>query len=324
MSYQDPRHNMQVVVRRTGLSPHVIRVWEKRYGAVEPGRTDTNRRLYSDADIDRLRLLGAATRLGHAIGTIAGLSIPELEALQKDAASDSLALGTSSLPEENASLARLSAAAREAIQHFDDSGLAETLRAANAELARPLLMDSFLLPLLDWLGRCWQSGKLRVAHEHFASVIIRDFLITIRGNYAEQESAPVMVVATPSGQHHELGALIVADTASSAGWHVVYMGAALPAEDVGLIARETGAAAVALSIVYPPDDPALARELRELARSYLPAGVSLLVGGMGAAAYGDVIDDIGAHRIQSMAELRTLLDTLRQGHARRVQAAARP
>lgn len=323
MSYNDPRHNMQVVVRRTGLSPHVIRVWEKRYGAVEPGRTGTNRRLYSDADIDRLRLLGAATRLGHSIGTIAGLSIPELEALQKDAALDSIALAEVQ-PQEDAPLSRLSVAARDAIQHFDDRGLAETLRAANAELARPVLMDSFLLPLLEWLGRCWQSGKLRVAHEHFASVIIRDFLITIRGNYAEQESAPVIVVATPTGQHHELGALIVADTASSAGWHVVYMGAALPAEDVGLIAREKGAVAVALSIVYPPDDPALAQELRELARSYLPAGVSLLVGGMGATAYGDVIDDIGAHRIQSMAELRTLLDTLRQGHARGVQAATRP
>ena len=59
----------------TGLSPHLIRIWEKRYSAVAPERTDTNRRLYSDAEIERLNLLRLATRAGHSIGNIAKLPL---------------------------------------------------------------------------------------------------------------------------------------------------------------------------------------------------------------------------------------------------------
>ena len=78
MSY---KHSIQVVSRLSGLSPHVIRVWEKRYGAVTPVRTGTNRRLYSEEEIQRLRLLSRATAAGHRIGVIAHLGIRDLERL---------------------------------------------------------------------------------------------------------------------------------------------------------------------------------------------------------------------------------------------------
>ena len=64
-------YTMKVVARRTGLSPHVIRMWEKRYGVVAPARTDTRRRLYTEADITRLGLLRQATLLGYTISRIA-------------------------------------------------------------------------------------------------------------------------------------------------------------------------------------------------------------------------------------------------------------
>jgi MerR family transcriptional regulator, light-induced transcriptional regulator len=66
-------HSIRVAAQRTGLSPHVIRIWEKRYGVVEPGRTDTNRRRYTEAEIERLALLRRATEAGHSIGTVARL-----------------------------------------------------------------------------------------------------------------------------------------------------------------------------------------------------------------------------------------------------------
>ena len=72
---------IKVAVRRTGLTAHAIRVWEKRYSAVTPVRTPTNRRLYSEADIERLQLLRRATLAGHSIGQIAGLPIDDLRTL---------------------------------------------------------------------------------------------------------------------------------------------------------------------------------------------------------------------------------------------------
>ena len=72
---EEPMHPMKVVSLRTGLSPHVIRIWERRYKAVVPDRSSTNRRLYSEDDIERLSLLRRATNAGYAIGQIAGLAL---------------------------------------------------------------------------------------------------------------------------------------------------------------------------------------------------------------------------------------------------------
>ncbi len=326
MSYNEPRHSMSVVTRRTGLTSHAIRVWEKRYNAVEPQRTDTNRRLYSDADIDRLRLLHAATLNGHTLSQIAHRTIAELEDLLRDVA-HLPALGRTSQAEaatngDASNMEHMLAAARAAIETLDDSRLERVLREANTALPRPMLLDSIVSPLMEWLGQAWRKGALRVTHEHFASAIIRNFLITLRSSYAVQDSAPVIVVATPIGQHHEIGALVAAETAASEGWHVVYMGIGLPAEDIGFIARESRAAAVALSIVYPPDDPELSRDLRELDRAYLPAGVTLLVGGSGAAAYRAVLDETSAKLIADMVALRDALHNIRATRTRNVQSAA--
>ena len=75
----EPKYRIGAVCRLTGLSQHVLRVWEKRYGAVEPERSESGRRLYSDRDVNRLSLLKALVDRGQAIGSIAGLDPAELE-----------------------------------------------------------------------------------------------------------------------------------------------------------------------------------------------------------------------------------------------------
>src|SRR4029434_2237764 len=70
---------IRTVAAQTGLSPHVIRIWEKRYRAVTPGRSGTNRRRYTKEDVDRLQLLGSLTQKGRRIGDIARLPLEELK-----------------------------------------------------------------------------------------------------------------------------------------------------------------------------------------------------------------------------------------------------
>ena len=82
-------HPMRVVTRRTGLSPDLLRAWERRYEVVTPSRSKGGRRLYSDADIERLRLLYRATLAGRSIGLVADLSADALAAVvRQDAAAD--------------------------------------------------------------------------------------------------------------------------------------------------------------------------------------------------------------------------------------------
>jgi MerR family transcriptional regulator, light-induced transcriptional regulator len=84
-----PRHPMRVVTRRTGLSADLLRAWERRYEVVTPARSESGRRLYSDADIERLRLLYRATLAGRTIGQVAELPTDALAALvRRDAAAD--------------------------------------------------------------------------------------------------------------------------------------------------------------------------------------------------------------------------------------------
>lgn len=68
-----------MVARLTGLTVHNIRAWEKRYAVVEPTRTDTQRRLYTREDIRRLTLLKTLVDSGQPIGTIADLTVHQLE-----------------------------------------------------------------------------------------------------------------------------------------------------------------------------------------------------------------------------------------------------
>jgi len=72
-------YRIGAVCRMTGLSSHVLRVWEKRYGVVEPERGPNRRRLYSEADVHKLSLLKSLVDRGHAIGSIAQLDTPTLE-----------------------------------------------------------------------------------------------------------------------------------------------------------------------------------------------------------------------------------------------------
>src|SRR5512141_668232 len=81
---QTPRYPVRLVALRTGLTPHVLRAWERRYGVVSPGRTEGGQRLYSELDIERLRLLRRLTDGGHAIRRIASLPLAELARLDEE------------------------------------------------------------------------------------------------------------------------------------------------------------------------------------------------------------------------------------------------
>ena len=123
---------------------------------------------------------------------------------------------------------------------------------------------------------------------------------------APQPGSPVVLVATPANQLHELGAMLAATTASGNGWRVVYLGANLPAEELARAARHVKAEAVALSIVFPTDDPAIPEELRRL-RAALGPQIGIVVGGSGAQAYREVIREIGAEPLNSVTALRSWL-----------------
>ena len=121
----------------------------------------------------------------------------------------------------------------------------------------------------------------------------------------------MLVVATLAGQLHELGALLAGAAAANLGWHVMYLGASLPAAEIAGAVHQCRGKAVALSLVYPEDDPRLATELTAL-RQALPPEVTLLVGCRAMPAHRGLLTRLGAVLITDLNELGLALDRLRQ------------
>jgi DNA-binding transcriptional MerR regulator/methylmalonyl-CoA mutase cobalamin-binding subunit len=291
------------------LSAHVIRIWEKRYGAVKPDRTSTNRRLYSEEQIERLGLLRDITRAGYSIGLVAKLPTDKLRNVAAEAAQGDS--GPKHTPIKIAGASPLLDDCIAAVKALDSVALENALKLAETELGSQGLLQRVVAPLVQTIGDLWRNGTITAAHEHFASAVIRIFLGHAAKPFAGVEGAPVLVVATPSGQLHELGALLVGAAAANLGWHVTYLGASLPAAEIAGAARQDRAVAVALSLVYPEDDPRLEAELARL-REMLPPETLLLVGGRAMPAYRAALEKVGALQIKDLTHLGSVLDDLRK------------
>jgi DNA-binding transcriptional MerR regulator/methylmalonyl-CoA mutase cobalamin-binding subunit len=307
----DAQFPIQMVARLTGLSTHVIRIWEQRYRAVEPQRTPGNHRVYSQEDIERLKLLRDLTHAGHNIGQIAQLSTEKLGKLV--GASPSLQAAVASEGRERGPQdkdAYLDECLM-AIKSLDIQALDAVLKRGAVALGTMGVLQGVVAPLAQRIGDLWRDGTLTAAHEHFASAGIRVFLGYTSRPYGPMDGAPILAVATPAGQVHELGALLVGATASNLGWQVTYLGSSLPAAEIAGAVRQSRAKALALSLVYPEDDPTLKVELRHLGES-LPASVVVIAGGRAAQAYGEVLESIGAVLVEDLGQLGAILDGLRK------------
>lgn len=267
------RSRIGQVASATGIPVETLRVWERRYQVVTPERGPRGGRLYTDAHIARLRRIKQLVERGHPIGQVAGLDEAQLETVLETSGGGPRALG------------QLRARFIAAIERLDARGAQQILDRAALRLGTRVLLLDLVAPLLRDIGDRWADGSMRICQEHIASAIVRTVLGTLLATQPPGRRARTMVVATPSGELHELGALVVASLAAIAGWDVLYLGPNLPAEEILVAAQASGAAVVGLSIgaAEADDRRQVAAVLTELA-ARLPLAVTLLVGGAGAGA----------------------------------------
>ena len=309
---QAPKHPIQVAARRSGLSPDVIRVWERRYQAITPTPSGTNRRLYNDEDIERLLLLAQVTAAGRRIGDVAGLDLKQLREMVWEDRSAEIRQPQPRVDADSLPARHLSDCIK-AVSELDAEALEANLSQARAALAPAVLMEQVMMPLMHLIGERWYTGSMRAAEEHMTTPIVRSTLWSLKNSHRAEDNAPELLVATPAGQRHELGALMAAVVAASDGWRVTYLGADLPATEIAAAAVTRKVTAIALSLTYPSDDPAMGDELNILTGT-VPAVV--LVGGVAAAAYREAIRRAGAIEVPSAAVLRAELRKLGMPAAR--------
>lgn len=301
-------YSIRAVAEETGISEHTLRAWERRYGIPKPLRTDSNRRVYGEADVRRLKMLRRALEAGHSIGLIASLSDHELQSLAKPTpATRSVPIATAEAPSQFVELAMA------AMSKLDPIELEQVIVRATFVLGVDALIEEVIVPLMSQVGQGWIDGGVSIAQEHLATALVRTHLERTRLSIRPSQTAPKIVVATPAGQHHEVGAMLVAMTAARMGWNVTYLGPNLPAAEVATAATELNAVAVGLSLVYPADDSNLPSELIAL-RKALPYRTEICLGGESVTGYSDAIAQIGAVVCPDLRFLRGWLTRIQSGH----------
>jgi MerR family transcriptional regulator, light-induced transcriptional regulator len=307
--FDTPRHPVRLVASRTGLSPHVLRAWERRYGVVAPHRSEGGQRLYSDLDVERLRRLRQLTGRGHSISRIAGLPLEDLDRLEAEAPPIPAELRPADV--ESPVAAELVGEALRAIRRLDAGELRAVLQRAAVTLGGPLFLDEVLAPVIEAVGDGWAGGSLSVAQEHLSTAVFRRALEWMVEVYRVEGELPGLVVATPPGEGHELGALMAATCAAAEGWRITYLGPDLPVPELLAAARDTGARAVALSSVYSTDDEQLLAAVKA-GRAGLPRETPLLVGGAAAHRLREAMLAAGAVVVDSLSQLRVTLRNLEE------------
>ena len=290
---RDPtgQFSIKAVSQATGLSVETLRAWERRYEVVRPERDASGRRSYAASDVARLRLLRSATELGHSISRMSRLAADELAQLVADSgghARQGPARGQTFVDR-----------ALDATENSDPNSLEEVLTSAIALLPANEVVHTVLGPLVYEVGERWHGGSISIAQEHMVSEIVRRLLIAVARGYLRSDSAPAMVLATLSGERHELGILMCGWMAAARRYRTHYLGIDCPPAEIARFALEVEARVVLISMVMPEQIVPAMQQLSELAEllngrcdvwvggtaarhldyNTLPAGCVLLPGG---------------------------------------------
>ena len=254
--------------RRLGVSDHVLRAWENRYGLLQPVRSPGGFRLYSEADEARVRQMQAYLA--------DGLSAAE-------AARAALEGGTSPDPgwlpgPPVAAGSEPLAALRQALDAFDEPAAQAVLDRLMTELSLPAVLRDVVLPYLADLGERWQRGTASIAMEHFASNLIRGRLAGLARGWGSGHG-PQALLACPPGELHDMALMVFGIMLNRNGWRIGYLGASTPVEELARAAGTSPPDLIVLAATVPENLEPLRPELASLARR-----VPLALAGAGATA----------------------------------------
>jgi DNA-binding transcriptional MerR regulator len=249
--------------RRVGVSPELLRAWERRYELLQPTRSSGGFRLYSEADELRVRRMQGHLQQGMsaaeaAQAALAGSTRPELAS-------------TPSLSESAKEL-------QEALERYDE-------QAANAVLDRTLstfgtetVLAEIVNTVLRTLGERWAAGELTVAHEHFASNLLRGRLLGIARGWG-RGGGPLALLACPPGEWHDLPLILFGIELRAAGWRIVLLGADTPISTIERVVEDVSPAVVVLAATMSGSLQAIEDQVAALA-----ARVPVAIGGRGTSA----------------------------------------
>lgn len=253
--------------RRSGVSPELLRAWERRYQLLRPARSQGGLRLYSLEDLERVRLMQQHLARGLAAAEAAALATAQPAATA----------ATTLLADAKDELA-------EALGEFDEPRAHAVLDSLLATATIDTVLATVVMPYLHELGERWERGDASIAQEHFASTVLRGRLLGLARGWGRGLGPPIVLACAP-GERHDLGLIAFGLALRGRGWRVVYLGTDTPLASVAEAAHTSAAVFVVVSAVTPKRFREHRDELRSLAREQ-----RLALGGAGVVEVAPDLD----------------------------------
>lgn len=219
-------YSIKDLEKLSGIKAHTIRIWEKRYGLVEPRRTDTNIRYYDDDHLKKILNVAFLNRNGFKISHIAQLPEEEISARINE-------ISRKSTDVEN-TIDHLLIAMIELDEDKFESILSESILHEGFEET----LVHTIHPFFQRIGILWQTGAITPAQEHFISNLVRQKLIVAIDSLKPRinPAAKTFLLYLPEGELHELGLLFYYYLLKKRGHKIVYLGQSVPFGDLGVVA----------------------------------------------------------------------------------------
>lgn len=207
----------------TGIKPHTIRIWEQRYGLVEPKRTPTNIRYYNDDDLKTLLNISLLNRNGYKISKISKLSKEQIDQIILE--------HTDSTACQNFQIHALLGC----MLALDEPAFTKILNSNIEKIGFRDTMNDIVFPFLKHIGVLWMAGSINPAYEHFVTHIVKTKLfssIDQLGFNIFNDKTKRVLLFLPEGESHSIGLLFGNYLIRAAGHQSLYLGQGLPDKEL--------------------------------------------------------------------------------------------
>lgn len=220
-------YSIKDLERLTGIKAHTIRMWEKRYSIVDPERTQSNIRWYSDSDLKKLLNVSILNRNGIKISHLARLTPSQLN--QKIL--EVVRPGSDYLSQIESLVVSMI--------ELNEERFEKVLNNAIIKMGFEESLFHVIYPFFEKIGVLWQTGTINPAQEHFISNLIRmKLFVAIDSLPAVLEAdARRIILFLPEWELHEIGLLAYYYLAKKHGLKVYYLGQNVPMEDLFSVAQ---------------------------------------------------------------------------------------
>lgn len=251
------RYSIKELEKLSGIKAHTIRIWEKRHQIIEPQRTPTNIRFYSDDDLKKIINVSVLNNNGVKISKIAGMSLSELNEKVYELSTES--------PSMEIHIEQMVVA----MIDMEEAAFEKIISHITLKLGFEKAVTDVIYPFLEKIGVLWQTGNITPAQEHFISNIIRQKVIVAIDSLPIPSSTSLRVILyLPENELHEIGLLFYNYITRKQGMRTYYLGQNLPFDDLIAVGQIHRPHFVITAITTPQKDDGVRKHLQKVVEAF--------------------------------------------------------